>query len=278
MELQEFIIQALKEDIGNGDHTTLACIPENVNGKAVLKVKDNGIIAGIELAQIIAAKYDSELKFELLLNDGNKVKAGDVAFIISGRKQSLLTTERLILNCMQRMSGIATITNKFVKEVEGTGAKILDTRKTTPLNRVIEKRAVRIGGGMNHRFGLFDMILIKDNHIDMCGGVKEAIRNTKQYLSKNNLSLRIEIEARNLEEIKMIVDEGGIDRILIDNFNPDTMFKAVELIHNRFETEASGGIVLENVRSYAETGVNYISVGALTHSYKSLDLSLKAFE
>jgi len=278
VELQEFIIQALKEDIGNGDHTTLACIPENVNGKAVLKVKDNGIIAGIELAQIIAAKYDSELKFELLLNDGNKVKAGDVAFIISGRKQSLLTTERLILNCMQRMSGIATITNKFVKEVEGTGAKILDTRKTTPLNRVIEKRAVRIGGGMNHRFGLFDMILIKDNHIDMCGGVKEAIRNTKQYLSKNNLSLRIEIEARNLEEIKMIVDEGGIDRILIDNFNPDTMFKAVELIHNRFETEASGGIVLENVRSYAETGVNYISVGALTHSYKSLDLSLKAFK
>lgn len=278
MTIDEFIISALAEDVGNGDHTALACIDSESNGKAKLIVKDNGIAAGIELAQHIFKIVDPSLVFEKYIDDGMPIKYGDIAFQISGHDQKILTAERLVLNCMQRMCAIATLTHKFVEEVKSTNAKILDTRKTTPLCRAIEKWAVRIGGGYNHRFGLYDMIMIKDNHIDFCGGISQAIEKTHEYLKKHHLNLKIEVETRSLQEVKEVLAIGAIDRIMLDNFSPEMMKEAVALINNKYETEASGGIKLSNVRTYALTGVDYISVGALTHSVSSLDLSLKAIK
>jgi nicotinate-nucleotide pyrophosphorylase (carboxylating) len=274
--IAEFIKQALKEDLGEGDHTSLACIPEQANGKAHLLVKEEGVIAGIDLAEQIYLLFDNSISFERLLKDGDYIKKGDTAFIVEGNAQSILMTERLILNCMQRMSGIASNTNRLVKLIEGTKAKLLDTRKTTPGFRMMEKWAVKIGGGHNHRFGLYDMIMIKDNHIDYAGGIRKAILSVNEYLEKKNLDLKIEIEARNFEELNEILAVGMVNRIMLDNFTPSDLKKAIETINGRYETEASGGINEDSIRSYAETGVDYISVGALTHNIKSLDLSLKA--
>lgn len=276
MDLKEFIKQSLAEDCGAGDFTTLGCVASNAKGKAQLLVKEDGVIAGIELAEIIFRQLEEWITFEKKLNDGDKVKKGDVAFIVIGNAQTLLTAERLVLNCMQRMSGIATQTSLFVKAVKGTNAKILDTRKTTPLNRLIEKWAVRIGGGHNHRFGLYDMIMIKDNHVDHAGGIKKAIQSASMYLRQNNLFLDIEIEARTIAEVKEVLAVGLVKRIMLDNFSPVLLSEAIQLINKKYETEASGGIILETVRQYAETGVDFISTGAITHSVKSIDLSLKA--
>ena len=274
--IDQFIINALKEDVGDGDHTSLATIPAGTTGKAKLLVKDNGILAGVELAAEIFHIVDAQLKLTIFLNDGAAVKYGDVAFEVEGDAQSILTAERLVLNCMQRMSGIATVTDEIVDLLKGTNTKVLDTRKTTPGIRYLEKWAVRIGGGVNHRFGLYDMILIKDNHVDYAGGIQEAIEGAHNYLAANNKKLAIEIEVRNLEELEEVLQTGGVDRILLDNFNFSDLSDAVDMIEGRFITEASGGITIDNIRAYAETGVDYISVGALTHSVKSLDLSLKA--
>jgi nicotinate-nucleotide pyrophosphorylase (carboxylating) len=271
-----FIQQALREDIGTGDYTTLSIIPENKIGKARLLVKGKGVIAGIELAGLIFNRINSSIKIEYYMRDGDLVNKGDVPFVVNGMDRSILMGERLVLNCMQRMSGIATMTKKFVNAVEGTGVKILDTRKTTPLFRAVEKWAVRIGGGHNHRFGLYDMVLIKDNHIDYAGGIGNAIDAVQNYFLKNKLTLPVEIETRNLEEVKQVIMRGDIDRVMLDNFPVDEIHEAVRLIAKKFVIEISGGITLENVRQYAETGVDYISVGALTHSYQSLDMSLKA--
>lgn len=276
MNIDEFIRASFLEDVGNGDHTSLATIPSNTKSKAKLIVKEEGIIAGLLLAKSILEFPGIDLKTEFLLKDGEIVKPGQIAFYTEGNVQSILKAERLLLNMMQRMSGIATTTNKYVKAIEGTTAKLLDTRKTTPLLRYFEKMAVRIGGGHNHRFGLYDMILIKDNHIDFAGGVKNAIQNTINYLQNNNLDLQIEIETRNLEELEAVLSIGKINRIMLDNYSIADLKNAVKMVNHRFETEASGGITLANIRSYAETGVDFISVGALTHSVKSLDLSLKA--
>ena len=274
--IDEFIINALKEDVGDGDHTSLATIPAGTTGKAKLLVKDNGILAGVELAAEIFHIVDDKLKLTVFLNDGAEVKYGDVAFEVEGDAQSILKAERLVLNCMQHMSGIATITNEIVDLLKGTNTKVLDTRKTTPGIRCLEKWAVRIGGGVNHRFGLYDMILIKDNHVDYAGGIQEAIEGAHNYLAANNKKLAIEIEVRNLEELDEVLQTGGVDRILLDNFNFSDLSDAVDMMEGRYITEASGGITIDNIRAYAETGVDYISVGALTHSVKSLDLSLKA--
>ncbi len=276
--LEAFVVNAIKEDIGDGDHTSLACISPDLTGKAKLLVKENGIIAGIEIAQYIFQHFDKGFRFEILKKDGDFCQVGDIVFIVEGHSLLLLQAERLVLNVMQRMSGIATTTHRYVKELEGLKTKVLDTRKTTPGFRFIEKEAVRIGGGMNHRSGLYDMILIKDNHIDFAGGISQAIENVNHYLKNKTLTLKIEIEARSLEDIKEIIKIGRVDRILIDNFSPENTKKAVELINGRFETESSGGITLENIRKYGECGVDYISVGALTHHINSLDLSLKAIE
>jgi nicotinate-nucleotide pyrophosphorylase (carboxylating) len=267
----------LDEDVGSGDHTTLATISPSATAKARLLVKQNGIIAGVELAEKIFAHIDNSLHVSVNLNDGGPIKHGDIAFIVEGPTRSILTAERLVLNCLQQMSGIATLTNQFVKEVEGTAVKILDTRKTTPLFREAEKWAVRIGGGYNHRFGLYDMILIKDNHIDACGGIESAIQSVHTYLKEKKKELKIEIECRSMEELQQILSAGGVHRILLDNFSSADAKKAVALIDNKFETELSGHITLQNVRSYAEAKPTYISVGALTHSYTSLDLSLKIY-
>ena len=275
MTIREFIKLSLEEDCGTGDHTSLACIPAHSKGKAQLLVKDEGILAGVELAQTIFAQIDNELQFHQILNDGVTVKPGMVAFTVEGSEHTILKGERLVLNCMQRMSGIATTTARYVKKLEGLHTKILDTRKTTPLMRGLEKWAVRIGGGMNHRVGLYDMILIKDNHVDYAGGITQAINNTVQYLQKNKLIIPVEIETRNMNEVEEVLKTGNVNRIMLDNFTPTLLREAVQLINKRFETEASGGITLDTVRSYAETGVDFISVGALTHSVKSLDLSLK---
>lgn len=274
--IDQFIINALKEDVGDGDHTSLATIPAGTTGKAKLLVKDNGILAGVELAAEIFRVVDAQLKLTIFLNDGATVKYGDIAFEVEGDAQSILKAERLVLNCMQRMSGIATVTDEIVDLLKGTNTKVLDTRKTTPGIRYLEKWAVRIGGGVNHRFGLYDMILIKDNHVDYAGGIREAIEGARNYLAANNKKLAIEIEVRNLEELEEVLQTGGIDRILLDNFNFSDLSDAVDMIEGRYITEASGGITVDNIRAYAETGVDYISVGALTHSVKSLDLSLKA--
>ncbi|OIP02280.1 MAG: nicotinate-nucleotide diphosphorylase (carboxylating) [Bacteroidetes bacterium CG2_30_33_31] len=276
MTLDEIIAEALKEDLGDGDHSSLATIPKNAKGKAQLLVKENGIIAGINLAKKIFKTIDSTLIFKKFLDDGAKVKIGDIAFEIEGSSISILSAERLVLNFMQRMSGIATKTAELVSSLKGLNVKLLDTRKTTPLLREIEKYAVKIGGGENHRFGLYDVIMIKDNHIDFSGGIQKAILATQSYLKSINRNLKIEIEVRNLKELNEVLNCGGVDRIMLDNFSIAKMRKAVELVAGKCETEASGGITETSIRSYAETGVDYISVGALTHHIKSLDLSLKA--
>jgi nicotinate-nucleotide pyrophosphorylase (carboxylating) len=277
MNYHFFIEQALSEDIGNGDHTSLATIPSEKKGHARLLVKEHGIIAGIELAKMIFNQVNVDLIFESTKVDGDEVKPGDIVFTIEGLIQDILKSERLVLNCMQRMSGIATTTQKYVAAIKGTNAKILDTRKTTPLMRSLEKQAVVLGGGMNHRFGLYDMILIKDNHVDAAGGIKNAINRAHSYQIEKGIDLPIEIETRNLEEVKQVLEIGQVNRIMLDNFTPSLLKEAVLLINNQFETEASGGITIDNIYNYAITGVDYISVGALTHSVKSLDLSLKIF-
>ncbi len=269
---------AFAEDIGDGDHTTLCSIPETAFGKARLLIKEEGILAGVEVARTIFHRFDEGLVVEVLINDGTYVKPGDVAFIVSGKVQSLLQTERLVLNIMQRMSGIATTTGKYVKLLEGTKTKVLDTRKTTPGMRMLEKQAVKIGGGENHRIGLFDMILLKDNHVDFAGGIENAIRGAQKYLKEKNKQLNIEIEVRNFDELNQALAVGGVDRIMLDNFTPEQTCEAVKIVDGRVELESSGGITFETIRQYAECGEDYISVGALTHSVKSLDMSLKAIE
>lgn len=275
--IQQFIAAALQEDVGDGDHSTLASIPKGSNSRAHLLVKEDGVLAGVALAEEIFRFVDPQLALNVTIRDGQRVKKGDVAFIVEGSSQSILTSERLVLNCMQRMSAIATKTAHFKKLIEGTEAKLLDTRKTTPNFRLPEKWAVLIGGGYNHRIGLFDMIMLKDNHVDMAGGIEQAIIRTKDYLRSRNKSLRIEIETRNLDEVKEVLRVGGVDIIMLDNMPPEVMKEAIGLIGGRFETEASGGITEATIRDVAETGVDYISVGALTHSVASMDLSLKAF-
>ncbi|HPO67579.1 MAG TPA: carboxylating nicotinate-nucleotide diphosphorylase [Paludibacteraceae bacterium] len=275
-DYKELIPLWLSEDIGDGDHTTLACIPADAKGKSRLIIKENGVVAGIEVAKEIFHTFDPELSMTKFINDGDEVKIGDIAFEVEGKVQSLLQTERLMLNVMQRMSGIATKTRQYVKALEGTKTKVLDTRKTTPGLRVLEKEAVRIGGGVNHRLGLYDMILLKDNHIDFSGGIKEAILRTKEYLKNKGKNLKIEIEVRNLQELSEVLTIGGVDWIMLDNFDIENTQKAVEMVAGRYIIESSGGITLETLRSYAECGVDFISVGALTHSVKSLDMSFKA--
>lgn len=275
--LDDFISAALAEDIGDGDHSTLASIPAETQRRARLLVKENGVLAGVELALAIFHKVDPSLKTDVKLYDGASIKVGDIAFTVEGSARSILTAERLVLNCMQRMSAIATKTRLFTNLIQGTGAVILDTRKTTPNFRLPEKWAVVIGGGKNHRIGLFDMIMLKDNHIDMAGGLEQAIVQTKDYLRSLDKKLRIEVETRNLEEVREVVRIGGIDVIMLDNMSPEVMKEAVKIIDGKFQTEASGGITEDTLRKVAETGVDYISVGALTHHVKSMDLSLKAF-
>lgn len=274
--IKQFIESALKEDIGDGDHTSLSCVPAEQMGKAQLLVKQKGVLAGVEVAKMIYEIYDKDLKINVLLEDGALVNVGDVVFTIEGSELAILQTERLVLNFMQRMSGIATTTKEYVDLVDGLNTKILDTRKTTPGMRYFEKSAVKIGGGENHRMGLYDMIMIKDNHVDFAGGIEQAINRVKTYLKENNKDLKIEVEARSFDEIEQIMKVGGIHRIMIDNFSVEDTKKAVELIGGRYETESSGGITKDTLRGYAECGVDYISVGALTHQIKSLDLSLKA--
>ncbi|MGZ3750023.1 MAG: carboxylating nicotinate-nucleotide diphosphorylase [Mucilaginibacter sp.] len=276
--IHQFIANALAEDVGDGDHTSLATIPDGTIGKARLLVKDFGILAGVELAVEIFKQVDSGLNVNVFLNDGAEIKPKDVAFEVEGDAQSILKAERLVLNCMQRMSGIATKTHEIVDLLKDTNTKVLDTRKTTPGFRYLEKWAVRIGGGVNHRFGLYDMILIKDNHVDYSGGIRQAIENTHRYLQKLNKKLAIEIEVRNLDELEQVLQTGGVNRILLDNFNFNDLCQAVNIIEGRYITEASGGVTIDTIRQYAECGVDYISVGALTHSVKSLDLSLKALK
>lgn len=278
MTIDEMIQLALDEDIGDGDHTSLATIPVKARGKAQLIAKQSGILAGVDIAKKVFKKVDPEIKFETLKRDGQIIRTADVIFIIEGKAQSILTAERTALNFIQRMSGIATNTYKMARKLEGLKTRILDTRKTTPLIRAIEKMAVQIGGGHNHRFGLYDMIMIKDNHVDFAGGISQAIKATNKYLGDNNKDLKIEIEVRNFQELREAMETGGFHRIMLDNFNSDDLLMAVQIISRKFETEASGGITLENIREYAETGVDYISVGALTHQIKSLDLSLKAIK
>lgn len=274
--LDEQIKLWFAEDIGDGDHTTLSCIPAEARGKSRLIIKEDGVLAGVEVAKRIFGAFDPDLKMTQLLHDGDRVKKGDVAFEVEGRIQSLLQTERLMLNVMQRMSGIATRTAEYVKRLEGTHTRVLDTRKTTPGLRLLEKEAVKIGGGCNHRIGLYDMILLKDNHVDFAGGIDKAITRAKEYCQAKGKDLKIEIEVRNFDEIRQVLTVGGVDRIMLDNFTPADTRKAVELIGGRYETESSGGITFDTLRDYAECGVDYISVGALTHSVKSLDMSFKA--
>ena len=275
-EIEIIIENSLREDVGEGDHSSLACIPKEAKGKAKLLVKDEGILSGVEFARRVFEKVDPDLKMEVLIEDGSRVKKKDVAFYVEGSSQSILKAERLVLNAMQRMSAISTKTRTFVDRLEGTKTKILDTRKTTPGIRAIEKWAVKIGGGENHRFALYDMIMLKDNHIDFAGGIKTAIEKTQNYLKENQLDLKIIVEARNLDEIRQILEMEGIHRILLDNFNYEQTRQAVEMINGKCQTESSGGITLETARPYAECGVDFISSGALTHSVHNLDLSLKA--
>lgn len=281
MDVKEELIEKLielsfAEDIGDGDHTTLSSIPEDAMGENILIIKEDGVLAGVEMAKRIFAHFDKELKVEVLMEDGAEVKKGDIAMRVSGKVRSLLQTERLMLNVMQRMSGIATMTRKYVKQLEGTNTRVLDTRKTTPGMRIMEKEAVKIGGGVNHRIGLFDMILLKDNHVDFAGGIKQAIERAKEYCKKKGKELKIEIEVRNFDELQQVLDLGGVDRIMFDNFDTTATRKAVEMVGGRFETESSGGITFDTLRDYALCGVDFISVGALTHSVKGLDMSFKA--
>ncbi len=276
MTLDAWIDAALAEDVGSGDHTSLACIPSGKQGRAQLLVKENGILAGIDVAKKIFAMVDSTIVFTEKMHDGDRIQKGDIAFEVSGPSISLLTAERLVLNVMQRMSGIATQTRYYVDLLQGLNTRVLDTRKTTPNMRMLEKLAVKIGGGENHRFGLYDMLMIKDNHVDFAGGIEQAIHAAHDYLKKKNLHLKIEIEVRNFDELNQVLAVGGVQRIMLDNFSPENLKKAVEVIGRKYETEASGGITDKTIRAYAETGVDFISVGALTHHIKSLDLSLKA--
>jgi nicotinate-nucleotide pyrophosphorylase (carboxylating) len=275
--LKDFILRCLKEDIGDGDHSSLASIPYEAGGRARLLVKEKGILSGCDIAGEVFRIVDKDLKFEQFISDGSRISSGDIVFHVSGRVHSILKSERLVLNIMQRMSGIATSTWMYVERIKGLKAKVLDTRKTTPGIRFLEKEAVRTGGGMNHRMGLYDMIMLKDNHIDYAGGIENAVRETREYLTHTSKKLKVEIEARNLDDVRKILEIGGVDRIMLDNFNINDTREAVKLIGNRYETESSGGITLDTIRTYAECGVDYISAGALTHHIKSLDMSLKAF-
>ena len=281
MDVKEELIEKLielsfAEDIGDGDHTTLSSIPEDAMGENILIIKEDGVLAGVEMAKRIFAHFDKELQVEVLMEDGTEVKKGDIAMRVSGKVRSLLQTERLMLNVMQRMSGIATMTRKYVKQLEGTNTRVLDTRKTTPGMRIMEKEAVKTGGGVNHRIGLFDMILLKDNHVDFAGGIEQAITRAKEYCKAKGKDLKIEIEVRTFDELQQVLDLGGVDRIMFDNFDTEATRKAVEMVAGRFETESSGGITFDTLRDYALCGVDYISVGALTHSVKGLDMSFKA--
>jgi nicotinate-nucleotide pyrophosphorylase (carboxylating) len=275
-DLLPFLQRAFTEDIGDGDHTTLSCIPADAMGKSRLIIKEAGVVAGIEVAKEVFRYFDPELKVTEFIKDGSEVMPGDIVFEVEGRVQSLLQTERLMLNIMQRMSGIATVTRKYVKELEGTGTRVLDTRKTTPGMRLLEKEAVKLGGGVNHRIGLYDMILLKDNHVDFAGGIENAIHRAQDYLKAKGKNLKIEIEVRSIEELERVMNVGGVDRIMLDNFDLRTTREAVKRIDGKYETESSGGITFSTLRQYAECGVDYISVGALTHSVKSLDISFKA--
>lgn len=274
--IDRLIDLAFAEDIGDGDHTTLSCIPEDAMGKSKLLIKEPGVLAGVEIAKEIFHRFDPTMQVEVMMEDGSEVKPGDVTMVVTGKVRSLLQTERLMLNVMQRMSGIATMTRRYVKQLEGTHTRVLDTRKTTPGMRMLEKEAVKIGGGVNHRIGLFDMILLKDNHVDFAGGIDKAIHRAKEYCKEKGKDLKIEIEVRNLDELQQVLDLGGVDRIMFDNFTPELTRKAVEMVGGRYETESSGGITFDTLRQYAETGVDFISVGALTHSVKGLDMSFKA--
>ena len=276
-ELEDRLIDlSFAEDIGDGDHTTLCCIPDTAMGKSHLLIKEDGILAGVEVAKRVFARFDPTMQVEVLINDGAHVKKGDIAMVVTGKVRSLLQTERLMLNIMQRMSGIATMTAKYVERLKGTKTHVLDTRKTTPGMRMLEKQAVKIGGGMNHRIGLFDMILLKDNHIDFAGGIANAINRCHEYLKEKGLDLKIEIEVRNFDELRQVMECGGINRIMLDNFSVEDTKKAVEIVAGKYETESSGGITFDTIRDYAECGVDFISVGALTHSVKGLDMSFKA--
>ena len=274
--INQLITLSFAEDIGDGDHTTLSCIPDTAMGKSRLIIKEEGILAGVEMAREIFHRFDPEMKMEVYINDGAHVKPGDIAFVVEGKVQSLLQTERLMLNVMQRMSGIATITGEYVKLLEGTKCRVLDTRKTTPGMRLMEKDAVRIGGGCNHRIGLFDMILLKDNHIDFAGGIPQAVSRAQEYCKAKGKNLKIEVEVRNFDELNQVLALEGVDRVMLDNFSVENTRKAVEIVGGRLEVESSGGITFDTIRSYAECGVDYVSVGALTHSVKSLDMSFKA--
>ena len=276
-ELEDRLIDlAFAEDIGDGDHTTLCCIPDTAMGKSHLLIKEDGILAGVEVAKRVFARFDPTMQVDVLIGDGAHVKKGDIAMVVTGKVRSLLQTERLMLNIMPRMSGIATMTAKYVERLKGTKTHVLDTRKTTPGLRMLEKQAVKIGGGMNHRIGLFDMILLKDNHIDFAGGIANAINRCHEYLKEKGLDLKIEIEVRNFDELQQAMDCGGINRIMLDNFSVENTKKAVEMVAGKYETESSGGITFDTIRDYAECGVDFISVGALTHSVKGLDMSFKA--
>ncbi|MBV5281330.1 MAG: carboxylating nicotinate-nucleotide diphosphorylase [Paludibacter sp.] len=275
-DFEQLISLWFAEDIGDGDHTTLSCIPASAMGKSQLIVKENGVLAGVEVAREIFRAFDPELKMTVFIADGAEVKVGDVAFVVEGKVQSLLQTERLMLNIMQRMSGVATRTREYVKALEGTKTRVLDTRKTTPGLRLLEKEAVKIGGGVNHRIGLYDMILLKDNHVDFAGGIDKAILRAQSYLKEKGKNLKIEIEVRNFDELAQVMAVGGVHRIMLDNFTPENTRKAVDIIAGKYETESSGGITFDTLKQYAECGVDYISVGALTHSVKSLDMSFKA--
>lgn len=275
--LERFIAECLREDVGDGDHSTLACIPDDTFGKARLLIKQKGILSGCSVAEEVFRIIDPGLKFEPFIGDGSRISPGEIAFHVTGKVHSILKSERLVLNIMQRMSGIATSTGLYVEKLAGLPTKVLDTRKTAPGMRFLEKEAVRSGGGMNHRMGLYDMIMLKDNHIDYAGGIEKAILRANDYLKRTKKNLLIEIEARNLEDVRKILETGGVSRIMLDNFSLADTREAVKLIGNRYETESSGGITLETIRDYAECGVDFISVGALTHHIKSLDMSLKAF-
>ena len=276
-ELEDRLIDlSFAEDIGDGDHTTLCCIPDTAMGKSHLLIKEDGILAGVEVAKRVFARFDPTMQVEVLINDGAHVKKGDIAMVVTGKVRSLLQTERLMLNIMQRMSGIATMTAKYVERLKGTKTHVLDTRKTTPGMRMLEKQAVKIGGGMNHRIGLFDMILLKDNHVDFAGGIANAINRCHEYLKEKGLDLKIEIEVRNFDELRQAMECGGINRIMLDNFSVEDTKKAVEIVAGKYETESSGGITFDTIRDYAECGVAFFSVGALTHSVKGLDMSFKA--
>ncbi len=276
MNIKDLVTLALEEDLGDGDHTSLATVPHDAVGEAVMYAKQNGVLSGMEVAKEVFKQVDKEIIVDILITDGSKINVGDKVMVVKGRSRSILSAERTALNFVQRMSGIATFTNEIVNRIDGLHTKLLDTRKTTPVNRIVEKMAVKTGGGYNHRFGLFDMIMIKDNHVDFAGGIEKAINATLSYLRENNKDLKIELEVRNFEELGEALRVGGIHRIMLDNFSPAELKKALKIIDGKYETEASGGISIDTIRDYAETGVDFISVGALTHQIKSLDLSLKA--